>query len=166
MRVIAIWVTYIVLHVADDGIVPICEVHGSIRREDRIRRPEILVTTHEQAARLVERRRTIRIDCRDGKIIPCGLAPNSSGIGIAFEMIVFDTEEADHVADEKVALHGIGKVSATDNFTGSHRTNFLLQEFVHLEPVSFRTHLIRFAAGTIRCVVVPPRVKSDSVRVG
>ena len=36
MRMIAIGISYVVLHVTDDGIVPITKVQGSVRRKDRI----------------------------------------------------------------------------------------------------------------------------------
>ena len=125
--VVAVGVADVVLHVADDDVVPVGNVEGSIFAEDGIARAEVLVAAHEQAARLVLSDAAIGLRDFDGEVCASGLAPDRSGLGIAGEVVVLDAEEADDVADEEVALHVLGEVGAADDFAGGDGAHFLLE---------------------------------------
>jgi hypothetical protein len=53
--VVAVRVAHVVLHVADDDVVPVGEVERAIGREDGIGRTEVLVAAHEEAASISPR---------------------------------------------------------------------------------------------------------------
>ncbi len=53
VRVVAVGIAHVVLHVADDDVVPVAEIQRAVGREDGIRRAEVLVAAHQQAARFV-----------------------------------------------------------------------------------------------------------------
>ena len=50
VRVVAIGIAHVVLHVADDDVVPVAEIQRAIGCEDRIGGAEVLVAAHQQAA--------------------------------------------------------------------------------------------------------------------
>ena len=47
---VAVRIAHVVLHVADDHVVPVGDVERTVLAEDRVRRAEILVTAHQQPA--------------------------------------------------------------------------------------------------------------------
>ena len=53
MSVVAVGIADVVLHVANDDVVPVAEIQRAIRCENGIRGAKVLVAAHQQAARLV-----------------------------------------------------------------------------------------------------------------
>ena len=127
MFVVAVGVADVVLHVADDDVVPVGNVEGTVFAEDGIAGAEILVAAHEKAAGFVFGDAAIGLSNFDGEVCASRLAPDRSGLGIAGEVVVLDAEEADDVADEEVALHVFGEVGAADDLAGGDGAHFLLE---------------------------------------
>ena len=125
--VVAVGVADVVLHVADDDVVPVGNVEGTIFAEDGIAGAEVFVAAHEQAAGFILGDAAVGLRDFDGEVCASWLAPDRSGLGIAGEVVVLDAEEADDVADEEVALHVLGEVGAADDFAGGDGAHFLLE---------------------------------------
>jgi hypothetical protein len=67
---------------------------------------------------------------------PAGSPQTVAFFGIAREVVVLHTEEADDVADEEVALHVFGEVRAADDSRSAvtGRTSFLSSSYI-LKPL-------------------------------
>jgi hypothetical protein len=72
----------------------------------------------------------------DGEFVARRLAPDSALFGIAGEVVVLHTEEADDVADQEVALHVFGEVRAADDLARRDGAHFLLEQFIHFEAAA------------------------------
>ncbi len=125
--VVAVRVAHVVLHVADDDVVPVGDVKSTIFAEDGITWAEILVAAHEQAAGFVLGDAAIGLRNFDREFSAGWFAPDAGFFRVASQIVVFDAEEADDVADEEVALHVFGEVRAADDFAGGDGTHFLLE---------------------------------------
>ncbi len=115
--VVAIRVADVVLHVADDHVVPVGHVEGAVRTDDGVGRPEVAVLTLQQGPRgrapdLAELplRPRLRLavlvragDFRLGRHLRVGLA-------VAIEVVLLHSQEPDRVADQEVLLHVVGEV--------------------------------------------------------
>src|SRR5262245_7980868 len=90
MRAIAARIAKVVLHVADDRVVPIGEIERAVGSDFEVRRPEVRIAGGEQW-----------LDFRGGK----------AGALVRY-LVLQDALKANHVADEQSALHRLGKVAA------------------------------------------------------
>src|SRR4051812_14242236 len=100
MHVVAIRVADVMLHMADDDVLPVAKIKRAIGGEDGIGWPEILVAAHQQAARFIFGAGSIRVLAKDGKLITRWHAPHGSGLGVAVKVILLDSQKANHVANE------------------------------------------------------------------
>ena len=164
--VVAIWVAYVVLHVADDDVVPVGDVERAIFAEDGIAGAEILVAAHEQAAGFVLGDSAVGLRDLHGEFRTGRFAPDAGFFRVTGQVVVLDAEEADDVADEEVALHVLGEVRAADDFARGDGAHFLLEQLIHFEAVAFGAHLVSATAGAVGGVLIAPGVKSDAVGVG
>lgn len=105
--VIAVGIPHIVLHVPDDDIVPVGDIHGAVGAEDDVGGAEILVGTDKE--------------------IGLGRAPHMAVLEVAFQGILLDAEVADGVANEEITLHVLGEMCARNDLVGGHGANFLFQ---------------------------------------
>ena len=84
----------------------------------------------------------------------------------SIEIVLFDTEETDDIEDQKILLHVFRKMARGQDFICRDRTEFLVEQGVHLEPLALRANLIGFATGSVVRVQVAPAIKTRSVWVG
>src|SRR5437762_1298236 len=90
---VAAGIAEVVLHVADDRILPFEEIDRAVRTHFDIRRPEIWI---------------IRLhDWFD-------FGAPEPGVGVC-DFVLKDAEEPDDVGNEKISLHGIRELSAGQN---------------------------------------------------
>ena len=87
------WVAEVVLHVADDRVLPVEEVDGAVRPDLDVRRAEVRVGRGED-----------RLD----------LGAGEAG-AVVLDLVLQDALEADHVGDEQVALVLLGEVPAGED---------------------------------------------------
>ena len=147
MRTIARWVADVVLHVSDDGVGPIGDVHGAVGGDVEVGRSEVRIG-------------------RDQEVVDLG-SVRIAGVGVEVERVLLDAEEGNRVQNQEVTLTRGRKVRARENAAARHRPHRLLQKLAHAErAVAVRLHLIRKATGGIGGVLMTPVVEADSVRVG
>ena len=145
--VVAAGVTHIVLHVADDDVLPVGHVHGAVAADFEIRRAEVAIF-----GRLDE---------------VLGFRAAHVAVFIGLHRVLLDAEEADGVEDEEIALIFLGKVWAGNHAVGGHGAHRLAQQLLHAETAAaVWAHLISAAAGAIGSEVVAPVVEADAMRVG
>ena len=163
--VVAVRVAHVVLHVADDDVVPVGDVERAVFAEDGVARAEVFVAAHEQAAGFVLGDGAIGLGDLDAELGAGRLAPDAGLVRVAGQVVVLDAEEADDVADQEVALHVLGEVRAADDLACGDGAHLLFQQLVHLEAVAFGPDLIGATAGAVRGILIAPGVKGDAVRV-
>ena len=95
MGLIAVWVTNVVLHVADDDVLPVGDIERSIAADLEVGRAEVAVAGDEQIL---------------------GLSAPDVALVIIFHRVLLDAEEANGVADEKVTVVFLGN----DRWKGCH----------------------------------------------
>ena len=92
MLVVATWVANVVLHVADDAVLPVHYVKGAVATYLDVYRPEILVTGND-----------------DGLYLPAHMIGAGGG-----NLVLQYTEKPDGIADQQIAAVFLGKVRAGD----------------------------------------------------
>ena len=108
---VAIRVTRVVLHVADERVVPVDEVERAVRREFEVDRAEVAVGGRDEVA--------------------VGLAGEAGAVVGLFAKT--DAEESDRIADHEVALLRIGEVARGDEFCTRARAGALGDELLDLD---------------------------------
>src|SRR5205807_3780673 len=101
---IAVGVAYVVLHVADDRVLPVEEVDGAVRRNLDVRGTETWIT---------------------GKDDLVGLSAGEARILVA-DFVLQNTLETDDICHEQVALHVLREVPAGEDFHAGTRPGPLL----------------------------------------
>ena len=116
---VAVRVPDVVLHVPDDYVLPVGYVEGSVFTENGVGRPEVLVSAQEKAVGLLVLLASVGQSLGDFQSFPVRSAPHFSYFGFlndflgilaashrfrlletaAMQLVLFDTEEADRVAD-------------------------------------------------------------------
>ena len=111
MLAVAVGIACVVLHVADERIMPVDEVERAVRGELEVHRAEVAVGRGEEVA--------------------VGLAGEAGAVvGLLAEA---DAEEADGVADHEVALLRFREVTRRDEFGARRRTGALRDELFDLD---------------------------------
>ena len=151
VRVVAVGVADVVLHVADDHVVPVGDVERAVGAHDRVGGPEVAVLALEE---------------RPHRGAPDLARLPARVVAVAVEVILLHAEEPDRVADEEVLLHVVGEVRRRDDLVGRHGPELLLEELEHLEALPLGPHLERVAPGAVVGVAVAPAVERGAVRVG
>ena len=95
VHVISIGITDVVLHVANDGVMPVGDVERSVRSHDRIGGSEVAVFTVEE----FDPGRT-----PDLAKLPAVLSP------LPVELVLLDPQKPDRVADQEILLQLLGEV--------------------------------------------------------
>ena len=127
MHVVTVGITNIVLHVADDGVVPVGDVQGPVLANDCIGRTEVSIFAIDQL-----------------KAWSSPDVPKLTGlpISLAIKGVLLDAQEADRIADQEIVLQVFWKVLRRQDRVGRDRAEFFGQQRVHLEAIAFGTHLI------------------------
>ena len=173
MGVVAVGITDVVLHVADDHVVPVGDVERAILSHDRVGGAEVAIFALEQrlhgsAPDLAEL--PLRLRLRLAVLVLAGgfhLGRHLRvGFAVTVEVILLHPQEPDRVADQEVLLQVVGEMLRGNDLVGRHRPKLLLQELVHLEALALRPHLEGVAAGAVVGVAVAPPVEARAVGVG
>ena len=110
------------LHVPDNWIGPVRNVHRAIIPKLEIGRPEVAIIGSEKIVRLRTPNLAIRI----------------------LQRILLDTQETDTVENDEIPVTLLREVHAGDNSTRRHRAHRFFEKLVHLEfPVAARPYLVR-----------------------
>src|SRR5260370_28424792 len=93
MSLVPTWIAQVMLHVSDDGILPVEEVDGAVRADLD----------------------SVRAEIRVGGINDRLQFSAAVARAVFADLVLEDALEADHVGDEVIALEIIGKMPATQN---------------------------------------------------
>ena len=165
VNVVAVGVANVVLHVADDDVLPVGDVHRAVFTKDSVGWAEVLVTAHEEAFGGLRGFRPIGVGFLDFQVGPMWFTPDVAGVGVPSERVLFDSSESNDVADEKVTLHGIWKMLAGNDFARSHRANLFFKKLLHFEPSAIELDLVCPTPGSVCCEVITPLVERNPVRI-
>ena len=139
-------VTNIMLHVADDGIRPICHVQCTIVPNFKISRAKIEIVGDKQI-----------VGFRTGYVAQSG---------IERQLVLLDAQESDHIQYDKIAFEAWWKMRTRYDSAGRNRSNGILKELPHAErSVGVGLHLESQATGRVGSIVVAPVVEVDSMSV-
>ena len=142
---IAVWVTNVVLHVADDDVLPVGDIERSVAADLEVGRSEVAVAGDEQIL---------------------GLSAPDVALVIIFHRVLLDAKEANGVADEKVTVVFLWEMIAGKDATGTDRADGFLEQLLHLKvALAVWTNLIGTTAGAVSGVVITPIIEADAVRV-
>ena len=95
MQMVTIWVANIMLHVADDCVLPIRHIQRSVRADNSVSRAKISIFTVKQ--------------------LNTGCPPNIAkfaiaSISLAVKNVLLNSQKTDAITNQEVVLHLIGKM--------------------------------------------------------
>ena len=151
MRVVTIWVTGIVLHVADKCVVPIGHVQRAVRGKLHIHGAKITIVAHKQIVPIYHAQRRTIIE----------------------HTMLFGALESDGVVDQHITLHFVWKMTTGDKLqTGSRPHLVLLQQVPWLRRKIAVLHVDRrgqhpaqFRTRGVSEKVLAPFIKSSAPRI-
>lgn len=151
MFVVAIWIAQMMLHVADDRILPIGEVHRAVRADVDGDRPKVWVAGTDQW-----------IDC---------FAFETGAIFADFDTV--NALEADDIAIEEVTLELGWEMAARKQARSGARTGWPVPELLHVGVLGRVVNVtaesrseVRVIAGSIGDEIVAPVIEHAAMRIG
>ena len=105
-------IAHVVLHVADDHVLPVRDVHGAVFSKNDVGGTEVFVAAEEEPLGVLRGLGAVGVGFVHLEVFPGGFPPDGPGGGVSVEAVLFDAAEPDDVGDEEVALHFLGKLLA------------------------------------------------------
>ena len=102
---VAVWVADVVLHVADDDVLPVGNIESSVVTDLKVGRAHVAIAGDKQVIRL---------------------SPPNIALVIVLERVLLDPEESDSVQNKKVPIVFLGEMITGENPTGADRTDGFL----------------------------------------
>src|SRR5439155_25212968 len=138
MSLVPTWIAQMMLHVSDDGILPIEEIHGAVRADlDRV-----------------------RAEIRVGGINDRLQFSAAVARALFADLVLENALEADDIGDEVIALEIIGKMPATENGGARRRTRPLVEDRLHFGMLA---RIIDVARKSRRIIIHVPRAVRDKI---
>src|SRR5439155_3002676 len=138
MSLVPTWIAQMMLHVSDDGILPIEEIHGAVRADlDRV-----------------------RAEIRVGGINDRLQFSAAVARALFADLVLENALEADHVGDEIVALEIVGKMSAAQNGGARRGARPLVKDRLHFRVLA---RVIDMSRESRRVVIHVPRPVRDKI---